>query len=518
MSSAPAIAPSAVRFESVSKRFGGTAALDNVTFDIAAGSVHALLGGNGSGKSTLIKILSGVYQADSGWIEISGDRQSAQRSTPARAQAANLHFVHQAVGTFANMSVTDNFALSSGYGSRSFAPVTLRRLRKDVAATLERFELDVSPAQQMGDLPAATQMMVAVARALGSREESGNAVLILDEPTAALPQEEEHVLLDAIRSYRRRGHTVILVTHRLDEVVAVADSVTFLRDGRHLETTAADQIDERVMVTRIAGMEQVTMGHTVRQPSGLTRLEISALSVGPLKNVSLSAERGEILGLSGLLGSGRSSLMRALFGRAPIGTGSVAIDGKPFRPKDTVAALARGVAYVSAERQREGMFSDRPIRENLSIADLGRYWRGGRLSASAERKDARAVVSKFGVVASSAEAPISSMSGGNQQKVVIARWLELNPKVLLLNEPTQGVDVGARAAIHQVIRAAAEAGTTVLVASSDPRELAELCDRVVGLYQGGVSGEASESELTPGRCIELAFGRDSRDTSDSTPR
>ena len=505
---------SAVRFESVSKRFGGTAALDDVSFDVAAGSVHALLGGNGSGKSTLIKILSGVYQADSGWIEYNGARHSAHRTTPELAKAANMHFVHQAVGTFGNMTVADNFALSSGYDARTYAPVSKRRLYKNVAATLERFELDISPARRMSELPGATQMMVAVARALDARHDEGNSILVLDEPTAALPSEEEHILLGAIRSYRRRGHTVILVTHRLDEVAAVADVVTFLRDGRHLETADADKINEQVMVSRIAGMEQIVTSHAPRPPSGVERLVITDLSVGPLDNVSMRADRGEIVGLSGLLGSGRSNLLRALFGRDQIRTGSVTVDGKLFRGKDAVDALSHGIAYVSADRQGEGMFPDRPIRENLSLANLRRYWRGGMLSAAAERRAARAAVAKFGVVASSPEAAMSSMSGGNQQKVVLARWMELKPRLLLLNEPTQGVDVGARAAIHQIIRDAADDGTTVLVASSDPRELAELCDRVIGFYQGRLSGEVRQPDLSAGRCIELAFGRDSREPSD----
>ena len=500
-----AVQPPAVRFEGISKRFGGTVALDDVSFDVASGAVHALLGGNGSGKSTLIKILSGVYRADSGWVEVNGHRHAADHTTADWARAVNVHVVHQGIGIFPDLSVADNFALSHGYGARTFGPIASRKLFIEVQEKLTYFELDVSPRARMGELPAALQTMVAVARALPSENEAG-AILVLDEPTAALPPSQEHMLLEAIRGYKRRGQTVILVTHRLDEVVAVADDVTFLRDGRFLETSRVQDIDERVMVGRIAGMEQAPARRAPRTAPRGQRLELRDVSVGPLKEISLSAGEGEILGLSGLHGSGRSNLMLSLFGVEKSRTGEVLLDGKLLRVIDPADAVGKRIAYLSAERQREGVFMDQSVRENLSIPDLQRYWRRLWLQNSEQVRDARKVIRDYRVVVASEEGLISSMSGGNQQKVALARWLELKPRLLLLNEPTQGVDVGARAAIHQLIRDAADAGTTVLVASSDPRELAELCDRVVGLYKGAVSGEAAGDELTAHRCLQLANG------------
>jgi ribose transport system ATP-binding protein len=494
----------AIRLSGLTKRFGGTVALNDVSFDVGSSSVHALLGGNGSGKSTLIKILCGVYQADDGDIEIAGAHHSARTTTPDWARTVGIHVVHQGLGIFPELSVADNFALASGYGMPSLAPIPARKLRRHVKEVLARYEVDVSPTDTMGDLPAALQTMVAVARALAGESEPGRGVLILDEPTAALPHGQRDVLLDAVRGYRQRGHTVILVTHRLDEVEAVADHVTFLRDGRHVQTAPITEVDEAAMVRHIAGMERAPVRHAREMVDGEVRLEVRDLHVGPLDGISLQARRGEVVGLSGLLGSGRSALMLALFGQDKPAAGELLLDGRPLVVRDPGDAVRQGIAYVSDDRQHEGQFSDRSVRENLSITNLRRYWRGLAVRRAPEARDARTVIQDYGVVVASEEAPVSTMSGGNQQKVAIARWLELRPRVLLLNEPTQGVDVGARAAIHGLIRAAAEEGMTVIVSSSDARELAELCDRVVGLYLGRVSGEVAGDDLTAERCLELA--------------
>jgi ribose transport system ATP-binding protein len=506
MTRAVSIAVPALRFTGVSKSFGGTRALHQVSFDIAAGSVHALCGGNGSGKSTLLKILAGVYQGDSGSVEVHGEAHQAARSSPGWARECGLHFVHQAVGTFPDLSVAENFALGSGYEASLLQRVPWRRLQSRVQEVLDRFELDVHASTKMAQLRPATQTMVAVARALQHEKEPGRDVLVLDEPTASLPAHEAEAVLDAIRGYSDRGQTVIFVTHRLPEILDVATDVTFLRDGNHLDTRPIEGLGERDLIERIAGHAVVSSPSNGPSAGRPTRLELKEYSAGPLRDLSLNVGAGEIVGISGLLGSGRTTLLQSLFGARPVNGGEARLDGRRHQPRSPRTAIRAGVAYLPEDRQVDGVFSELGVRENLSAPALDRYWNRIRLNRRTEAANARQAIARYGVVASSCEAPMSSMSGGNQQKVLLARWLELAPRLLLLDEPTQGVDVGARAAIHGLIKDAAVRDMSVLVVSSDPEELVDLCDRVVGIWQGGVSGEVTGADLTIQRCIELAYG------------
>lgn len=500
-------AASAVRVAGVSKTFGGTKALDDVSFEIAQGSVHALLGGNGSGKSTLIKILAGVHQADEGGtLRVGEASTAADRITPGWAREAGLHFVHQAIGTFPDLSVAENFAVNSSFGGGLLAPIRWRSLHRQVQGILDRYEVGVRATTMMGDLRPATQTMVAVARALQGEESAGRGVLVLDEPTATLPNEEVDVVLQAIEGYRRRGHTVVLVTHRLDEVMAVCTDATFLVDGRHRLTRSLAGVTRAEMVQTLThGLGLATGTRSGAAANAPVRLKIDRLAAGTLTDFSLSVRQGEIVGVSGLLGSGRSSLLRVLFGAQRPTAGRIELDGRALEPADTADAMGEGIAYVPEDRGRDSLFGNLPVARNLSLPRIGAYWRAGLLDRRAEASEARGLAERYGIVLSSVEAPISSLSGGNQQKVVIARWLSLAPRLLLLDEPTQGVDIAARAAIHETIRAAAREGCSVLVASSDADELAQLSDRVVGLVGGRSRGEVSGAAVTQESCLALAY-------------
>jgi ribose transport system ATP-binding protein len=505
-------APPAIRIQGVSKTFGSTLALQDVTFDIPRASVHALCGGHGSGKSTLIKILAGVYQADEGTLEIDGHAHDATRTNPAWAEASGLHFVHQAVGTFPSMTVAENFAVGSTFGARALAPVPWRHVHRRVQEVLDRFEIAVSPKAIMSQLAPATQTMLAVARALQNEPEAGRGALVLDEPTAALPTDEAEAVLDAIRGYARRGHAVIFVTHRLSELLDASDSATFLRDGRHIETCKASNLDERGLVERITGQPSSSTDLSTPEDSpGSARLQLREFSAGPLQDISLDVLAGEIVGVAGLLGSGRSTLLQSLFGVKPAWSGSAKLDGAALNLSDSRSAIRAGIAYVPEDRAGQAAFPELPVRINLSAPNLRRYWNGLRLRRTPERSDARAAIERYNIKVSGPEASFATMSGGNQQKVVLARWLGLAPRLLLLDEPTQGVDVGARTTIHQHIREIAATGTAVLVVSSEPQELVDLCHRVIGLHQGHVVGEASGVELSVQRCTELGHGLTERD-------
>lgn len=490
----------------VSLSFGGTQALDDVSFAIRRGSVHALLGGNGSGKSTLIKVLAGVHQADAGWIEVDGNRINASRTTPNWATDVGLRFVHQAVGTFDGFSVAENFALGSSYAVSGTGRIDWERLHKRVRETLDRFGVHVDPGAMLNALRPAERTLVAVARAL--EDEQNSAVLILDEPTAALPPHEVDMVHDAIRGYVAQGHTVVIVSHRVDEVLEIATDATFLRDGRHLLTRSATGMDERMLMQQIAGIDaQPTKKLFGRRTSLPVTLQVSHLAAGALTDVSFNLRKGEILGVSGLAGSGRSSLLRTIAGLCPRLTGQIHFDGEELRadqaPSDAIDA---GIVYVPEDRAADGIFADKSIRENLTAPGLSKYTLCGRIVRTRERDAARSAIDTYGVVCTSAEAPLSSLSGGNQQKVVLARWLEMSPRLLLLDEPTQGVDIGARSALHRLIRDAAAEGTSIIVASSDARELSELCDRVIGLWMGQVVGELKDDTLSPHTCVAIAYG------------
>jgi ribose transport system ATP-binding protein len=486
----------ALEVRSVCKRFGATQALDDVSFELARGSVHALLGGNGSGKSTLIKILAGVETADSGELEVGGEQPVSLRAmTPARARAAGLHFVHQQPSTFPALSVAENLAIGRGFEKGPGQRIRWKQVRRRAAEVLERFQIDARPQTELGELGPATQTMVAIARALQDQEGRAQGVLLLDEPTAALPDDEVRLLLDALRRYSAAGQTIVYVTHRLEEVFAVADRATVLRDGRLIETLSPDQLSHDDLIEVMLG-RSLDRVHTRRGPSAdRTVLELTGVSVGPLESVDLTVRAGEIVGVAGLIGSGRTSLLAGMFGHRRLRSGRIRVDGEEVTPKSPRAAMEAGFAYVPEDRASSA-FSQLSVGENLSIAALDRYWRVGLLNGRAEDRDAKELMASYLIKAESANEPLSSLSGGNQQKAVLARWLRREPRVLLLDEATQGVDVGARAEIYEFARTAVDGGAVALVASSDFEELAMICDRCLVLRSGGILTELSGSALT----------------------
>jgi ribose transport system ATP-binding protein len=468
------------------------------------GSVHALLGGNGSGKSTLIKSIAGVEPADAGELEVRGERHDLRTMNPARARDAGLHFVHQQRSTFPDLTVMENLAIGRGFDTGFGGRVEWRRARKRAASVLERFELDVDPDTELGRLSPATRTMVAIARALQDQEGADEGVLLLDEPTASLPAPEVTILLGALRRYAAAGQAIVYVTHRLEEVYAVADRATLLRDGRVVGEVEPRQLDHDALV-------ELMMGRTVEQierlrgrPEGRTLLHARGLTAGALGPLDLELREGEIVGVAGLIGSGRSTLLRALFGVLPLQADEIRIDGEPRCLDSPPDAMAAGLAYVPEDRQRDASFPDLSVGENLSLTVVPDYWHRGLLNRRGEHRDALALFDSFLITAESDAAPLRSLSGGNQQKVVLARWLRRRPRILLLDEPTQGVDVAARAEIYELIHDAVTAGAAALVVSSDFEELARICDRVIVLRKGAVAAELSAADLDAERIARVA--------------
>jgi ribose transport system ATP-binding protein len=504
----PTLQSPTVQVRGLSKSFPGTKALSEVDLDIATGEIHSLVGGNGSGKSTLIKILCGIYQGDEGGSVRVGDIEcAADRTTPEFAREAGIHAVHQDLGVFLDMSVTENLALGHLYPTRARTQIDWKFLRARASELIERFEINALPGTKLRDLGQATRTQVAIARALQAQNEGAGGLLILDEPTASLPVHEVELLLDMLRRYATQGQSILYISHRLDEVLSLSNRISILRDGRRAETLENRDLDQDGLIERMIGRP---IGEVLLQMPEVTdarpMLEVRGLRAGPLQDVSLSVARGEVLGIAGLLGSGRTELLRAVFGDLRIDSGDIALGGTPIRLSNPSDAKAAGIAFVPEDRAGEAAFADLSVGANMASATVGEYWSWRRpwIASRRMQRDAKALMTEFSVKAASDGSLLSSLSGGNQQKVVLARWLRRKPRLLLLDEPTQGVDVGARAEIYGLIRAAVQEGASVVLVASDFEELALVTDRVIVMAEGRVVGELRPPHISADRLLQLA--------------
>jgi ribose transport system ATP-binding protein len=484
----------ALMLQGISKAYGNVQALDGADFTLEPGTIHALLGGNGSGKSTLIKILAGVVKADAGSIMVGGKELAAADQTPSRATDMGIHFVHQQNSTFADLTVAENLALGHGFETGALRRVKWKAQHRRAQEILDRFEVPVSTTTPVSELGSALQMMVAIARALQSTEGATDGVLVLDEPTASLPRQEVQTVLEALTRYAAGGQSIVLVTHRLGEVLQVCGEATVLRDGTVGAHLRGAELNRDRLVQEIAGRKVAALGQRPQVTAEAGKEAVLTLQAQG-EGLEFSVRPGEVVGLAGLLGSGRSSLLRRMFGVAERSE-ELYIDGKKVPSGDPVKAMRAGVAYVPEDRPRDANFADLSIAQNMSIAKLGGVSRGLRVSSRIERRVARQLIGSFEIKVGAETNPIGSLSGGNQQKVILARWMQRNPRVLLLDEPTQGVDVGARQEIHQLIRRAAMAGAAVVVVTSEFEELTALCDRAAVVHEGQIVDYIPSEEMS----------------------
>jgi ribose transport system ATP-binding protein len=481
-----------LRVSGLSKSFPGTQALSAVDIEVRAGEIHSLVGANGSGKSTLVKVLAGVYRPDAGDIAVGG-RLFAHGLTPAEARAVGLHFVHQDLGVFGDLSVAENLAIGRGYETDRTGRIRWRAVRARTQEVLDRFHIPARPDTPVGALRPSDRTKVAIARALQDQEGEHAGVLVLDEPTTSLAAADADLLLAALRRYAAAGQSMLFISHDIAEVRSFAHRVSVLRDGRSLGTLDVSGLSHDQVVEMITGQQAAQLYPDLRpdtqgKPPGQPRLQVRNLSVGPVHDVSFNVAAGEVVGLAGLLGSGGSEILQAVFGARAATKGTVLVDGEVLRPSGPWQAIAAGVGYVPGERSRAA-FVDASVRENLSAAEIARYWRFGVMNVGQERQEAREAMARFGIRAASHAQLLAALSGGNQQKVMLGRWLRSKPKLLLLEEPTQGVDVGARADIYALIRDTASEGTAILLVTVDFAELAGLCDRVLVINDGVITAE-----------------------------
>lgn len=495
----------ALRIRGVSKRYPGVIALDGVDLDLYAGSVHALAGENGAGKSSLIKVLSGTVAPDGGSMALAG--APYRPHSPLDAMQSGIRVVHQELLMLEHLTVAENLLFSALPRTR-LGLIDRAQLLSRASELLSLVGLDdVSPGQTVHALGIAQRQLIEIAKALSG----ASRIIVLDEPTATLTARESTRLLDLIIRLRDSGVAILFVSHHLQELFAVCDRVTVLRNGRTVTTEPIAAVTPRKLVNLMAGCDVPALPARVRPDAAATAapaLRVDGLRFrgqGQGKTIDFAVGKGEIVGIAGLVGSGRTETLRAIFGADPMQAGQLLRDGVPVRVRSPADAIAHGICLVTEDRRGEGLLLDMPIRANLSLATLERNARAGWLQRARETESAEAMGRALQIRMRGVEQAPRTLSGGNQQKVVLGKWLLREPAVLLLDEPSRGVDVVARAEIHRLLLAAADGGMALVVASSDLAELMEIADRIVVLSRGRVAGEVGRDEFDETRILELAY-------------
>ncbi len=484
------------------KNYPGVKALRGVDLQVEPGQVMALVGENGAGKSTLLKVLAGAAAAEGGTIEIDGVATTLR--SPRDSQAAGIAVIYQELMLAEHLSIAEN-VYAGREPTRTGRGVNFQAMNKATAKLLAELKIDARPTDQVGRLNVARRQMVEIAKAL-----SMNArLIVMDEPTSSLTEDEVETLLALVRRLSARGVSIVYVSHRMREIFAVADAITIMRDGALVGVRQVADVTPGEVVKMMVGRDLVDMygQRSVTPVSTTPVLEVEALNAGPrVRDVSFTVAAGEILGMAGLVGAGRTETAMAVFGMGRVTSGMVRVDGQKLRMRNPREAIAAGIAYVPEDRKREGLFLGLPIRTNITSAVLGDLCRMGIVRRVRDRRLAVRMASDLRVKARSVETPVGTLSGGNQQKAVLARWLARRPRVLLLDEPTRGVDVGAKAEIYRLIREIAADGVAVVVISSELPEVLGLSDRVLVMCEGRLVGELDGRVADEEQVMSLATG------------
>ncbi len=483
----------------MSKAFSGVKALDDVSFCLRAGSVHALMGENGAGKSTLMKCLFGIYRRDGGEVFLNG--RAVDFGSPREALESGVAMVHQELNQALERSVSDNLWL--GRYPRCFGIfVSERKMQRETEALFADLGLSIDPRRKMSTMPVAERQMAEIAKAVSY----GARVIVLDEPTSSLNEAEVERLFAILERLRREGCGIIYISHKMEEILRISDEVTVMRDGKHIATSPAREMSMESIIRLMVGRElgnrfppkTVRPGEVALEVRGLTALH------APVRDVSFSVRRGEVVGLAGLGGAGRTEVLETLFGLRALAGGELVLDGKRIENKNPRAAIKNGFALLTEERRASGIFGILDLVDNTTVSHLRAYRKGLFLSGGKMREDTDRTIRDLRVKTHSAAAKIRTLSGGNQQKVILGRWLLTKPRILLLDEPTRGIDVGAKYEIYQLILKLAEEGRSVLMVSSEMPELLGVCDRILVMSGGRLAGEVDAATATQEHILTLA--------------
>ena len=491
-----------IQMNGISKSFSGNQVLNEVSFELANGEIHALMGENGAGKSTLMKILSGIHHKDSGHIRVDGEEHTFK--TIKDSERCGIHVIHQELNILPDLSVAENLFLGKEltYGFGIMKRAEMRRQAHDLLCKLG---LDIDPKTRAGDLSVGKQQLVEIAKAIASDAK----YIVMDEPTAALTDREIQTLFETVRELKNKGISFVYISHRMEEIFAICDRITILRDGqyagvRDIPKTSFDEI-VAMMVGRELGERFPERQHCI----GDTKLSVNNLCANHVfENVSFELRKGEVLVLAGLMGAGRTEVAQTLFGARKANSGSITIDGQAVKIHNPIQAMQHKIGFVTEDRKTEGLLLDFSIQDNIMLTNFDKTCRMGITQPTSENQFVQKFIDQLAIRTTNAHLPVKSLSGGNQQKVVLAKWLGTEPDILILDEPTRGVDIGAKKEIYTIINQLAEAGVAILMISSELPEVIGMADRVLVMHEGRITGEVNKSNMTQENIMHYATGGD----------
>ncbi|WP_342498687.1 sugar ABC transporter ATP-binding protein [Bacillus sp. FSL R5-0820] len=489
-----------IEMHNIHKAFGKNTVLAGVSFDLVTGEVHALMGENGAGKSTLMNLLTGLYSLDQGTIQIDGKENAFKN--PKEAEQNGIAFIHQELNIWPDMTVLENLFIGKEIYTK-LGLLDTKKMKTLAQAQLDRLSVNLSLDQEAGSCSVGQKQMIEIAKALMTDAK----VIIMDEPTAALTDREIEKLFQVIESLKKEGVSIVYISHRMEEIFAICDRITIMRDGKTVDTKAIPDTNFHEVVKKMVGRE-LTDRYPERTPStGDIALEVKqATRKGRFQDVSFSVKAGEIVGVAGLMGAGRTEMMRSLFGLDPLDQGEIWVHGKKAVIKKPSDAVKLGIGFITEDRKDEGLMLDASIRENIGLPNLDSFSPKGLIDKKNEQDFVDLLIKRLTIKTASSEISARSLSGGNQQKVVIAKWIGIQPKVLILDEPTRGVDVGAKREIYQLMNELTDRGVAILMVSSELPEVLGMSDRVLVIHEGTISGELSKTEATQERIMTLATG------------
>lgn len=489
-----------IKMSNIYKAFGANQVLSGVDFELLPGEVHALMGENGAGKSTLMNILTGLHKRDEGRIEIDG--QERYFSNPKEAEQEGVTFIHQELNVWPHMTVLENLFI----GKELYSPLGIlktKEMKEQAKKQFDRLAVTIPLEQEASLCSVGEQQMIEIAKALMTNAK----VIIMDEPTAALTDREIEKLFEVINGLRAQGVSIVYISHRMEEIFTICDRITVMRDGKTVDTTPILETSFDDVVRKMVGRSltdrfpsrQTKIGETVLELKSLTRKHA-------FHDISFSVKSGEVVGVAGLMGAGRTEIMRAIFGLDAIDSGEVWVNNKPVKIKTPDEAVKYGIGFITEDRKDEGLVLDFSIRENIALPNLKSFSTKGMIAEKSEREFVELLIKRLTIKTQSAEISAGSLSGGNQQKVVIAKWIGIGPKILILDEPTRGVDVGAKREIYQLMNELTERGVAIIMVSSELPEVLGMSDRVLVIHEGKLAGELSREEATQEKIMTYATG------------
>ena len=486
-----------LEMKGIEKSFNTVKVLHGVDFILRKGTVHALMGENGAGKSTLMKVLAGIHKCDTGTVTVKGETVDIQ--SPKHSQALGIAMIHQELSPVPEMTVAENIYLGREPGGRLF--VDYAQMYRQTEELLASLKVHISPKEKVGSLKVADQQLVEIAKAISLNAE----IIIMDEPTSAITDKEVDNLFSIIRDLKEQGKGIIYISHKMDEIFQISDDITVLRDGRYVNTWKAEEIDNNILIKNMVGRELTEIFPKSEVPISDTILEVKNFTLGnKFQDISFTVKRGEIYGIAGLVGAGRTELMHALFGLDKRDSGEVIFDGKPLDIKKPKDAIREGIAYVTEDRKQEGLVLEMSVGQNISLASMKELSRGLFINEKEENSIVKREIEQLGIRLHSPKQLVKSLSGGNQQKVVLSKWMIKDPKLLILDEPTRGIDVGAKSEIYKLMCEYVARGNAIIMISSEMPEVMGMADRMLVLSNGKVGGELKRREFVQESIMKMA--------------